>query len=156
MEAVVFIGVQATGKSSFYAQRFAETHLRLNMDMLRTRHRESLLLDACIASKTSFVVDNTNPTRADRERYVGPSKAAKYRVVGYYFASSIETALERNAAREGKHRIPDVGVQGTYNKLELPSMQEGFDELFYVQLEEGPPLAAHNSFTVQEWSDEVR
>ncbi len=63
----MFIGVQATGKSSFYAARFGETHLRLNMDMLNTRHRESILLKAFIDSKTSFVVDNTNPTREGRE-----------------------------------------------------------------------------------------
>ncbi len=67
MEAIIFIGVQATGKSSFYVQRFLDTHLRLNMDMLKTRHRESVLLRAFIEDKASFVVDNTNPTRKDRE-----------------------------------------------------------------------------------------
>lgn len=66
MDAVIFIGIQATGKSSFYAERFLSTHLRLNMDMLKTRHRESILLKAYIESKSSFVVDNTNPTKEVR------------------------------------------------------------------------------------------
>ena len=30
MELVIFMGVQATGKSTFYKQRFMDTHIRLN------------------------------------------------------------------------------------------------------------------------------
>ncbi|MBL8896636.1 MAG: ATP-binding protein, partial [Planctomycetes bacterium] len=33
MEAVLLIGIPASGKSSFYAERFASTHLRINLDM---------------------------------------------------------------------------------------------------------------------------
>ena len=40
MEAIIFIGIQATGKSAFYQQRFADTHIRLNLDMLKTRRRK--------------------------------------------------------------------------------------------------------------------
>ena len=52
MEAVLFIGIQATGKSSFYLERFFRTHVRFNGDMLRTRHREELLVQACLEGKT--------------------------------------------------------------------------------------------------------
>jgi hypothetical protein len=31
MEAVLFIGIQAAGKSTFYRQRFADTHIRLQL-----------------------------------------------------------------------------------------------------------------------------
>lgn len=149
MELIVFIGVQATGKSSFYAARFLNTHLRLNMDMLNTRHRESLLLNAFIDSKTPFVVDNTNPTQEGRQRYIAKSKEAGYRVIGYYFNSSLEAAMQRNARRVGKRRIPDAGMRGTYSKLELPERAEGYDELFYVSLDDP------DGFDVQEWNDEV-
>ena len=81
MEAVVFIGVQATGKSSFFRERLFDTHVRLNLDMLRTRHRESILLRACIEGKARFVVDNTNPSREDRRRYIEPAREAGYRVI---------------------------------------------------------------------------
>ncbi len=55
MEAVLFIGIQATGKSSFYLERFSRTHVRINLDMLKTRHRETLLLKACLQGKIPFV-----------------------------------------------------------------------------------------------------
>jgi predicted kinase len=74
MEAVIFIGIQAAGKSTFYFQRFADTHVRINLDMLRTRRREQILVQACLVAKQSFVVDNTNVTRADRARYVPPAR----------------------------------------------------------------------------------
>lgn len=39
MEAVIFIGIQGAGQSSFYKERFFQTHVRSNLDMLRTRRR---------------------------------------------------------------------------------------------------------------------
>ena len=143
------IGVQATGKSSFYAQRFLSSHLRLNMDMLKTRHREKILLEAFIEGKVPFVVDNTNPTPEERARYIRPCKEAGFRIVGFYFSSSLSDAMRRNAEREGKSRIPDAGVRGTYSRLKLPGWTEGFDELYYVKLDD------NDGFVVEEWNDEV-
>jgi hypothetical protein len=39
MEAIIFIGVQATGKSSYFRDRFFGTHVRISLDLLKTRHR---------------------------------------------------------------------------------------------------------------------
>jgi predicted kinase len=137
MDAVIFTGIQASGKSTFFKQRFFNTHVRINLDMLRTRNREAILLRACIEARQRFVVDNTNPTRADRARYISPARAAGFRVVSYYFESDVPGALQRNAQRQGKERIPPVGVYGTLGKLETPSMDEGFDELFVVRITTG-------------------
>ncbi len=72
MEAVIFVGVQGAGKSTLYRERFSDTHIRINLDMLKTRRREQLILEACLAAQQSFVVDNTNPLPSDRARYVLP------------------------------------------------------------------------------------
>ena len=63
MEAVILCGIQATGKSTFCHSRLYSTHIRLNLDMLKTRHREDVLFEACLRAKQPFVVDNTNPYR---------------------------------------------------------------------------------------------
>ncbi|MEO6727270.1 MAG: hypothetical protein ABIP14_18420 [Blastocatellia bacterium] len=42
MEAIVFIGIQATGKSTFFQQRFFATHIRINLNMLKTGSRERI------------------------------------------------------------------------------------------------------------------
>jgi predicted kinase len=149
MEAVIFCGIQATGKSSFFRERFFHSHIRINLDMLRTRHREGLLLRACLEGKQRFVVDNTNPSVADRAPYIAAARAAGFRVVGYYFASHAAEALRRNQARAESERVPDAGLLGTHKRLELPRRDEGFDELYYVRLTDG-------GFVVEEFCDEIR
>ncbi|MDR1648873.1 MAG: ATP-binding protein [Synergistaceae bacterium] len=149
MEAVIFIGIQATGKSEFYKRRFFKTHLRINMDMLRTRHREDILFRASIEVKQPFVVDNTNPTASERAKYIIAAKNAGFKVTGYYFKSVIKDALALNDKRPSEERIPVAGVAGTYKKLELPKKEEGFDALYYVQ------MASDFEFIVEDYSDEI-
>jgi hypothetical protein len=133
-EAVIFCGVQAAGKSTFYRERFFGTHVRINMDMLKTRRRESLLLEACLLGKQPFVVDNTNPLAADRARYVTPAKAAGFAVTGYFFRATPREAIARNKGRSDKPAIPIPGLLGTYKKLEEPRWPEGYDALYVVTL----------------------
>ena len=134
MQAVIFCGIQGSGKSTFYLQRFFDTHVRISLDMLRTRHREWLLLTACIEAKQPFVVDNTNPTVAERARYIRPAKDAGFRVLGYFFESEVSDALARNAQREGKRRVHPAGVYGTRKRLQVPSRAEGFDEIYSARI----------------------
>jgi predicted kinase len=100
MEEIIFIGIQATGKSTFYKDNFFKTHIRINLDMLKTRNREDILLEACVKAKQPFVVDNTNPTDMDRKKYIDIAKAADFKVVGYYFQSNINEAVLRNENRK--------------------------------------------------------
>jgi len=149
MQAVILIGLQASGKSSFYHARFARTHLHLSLDLLKTRNRETRLLNVCWDTQLSFVIDNTNPTRADRARYLIPAKMANFRTLGYYFESKLEACLLRNAARAAEQQVPRPGLLATFSKLERPAREEGFDELYSVT------LVADGQFQVEEWRDEV-
>ena len=149
MEAVVFVGLQAAGKSTFYKERFFTTHVRINLDMLKTRHREKRLLQACIETGQPFVVDNTNPSKAEREVYIGAAKAAGFRVVGYYFQSRVEDCKRRNELRPSAQQIPIRGILGTAGRMELPTRDEGFDELYYVRIEDAA------GFVVEEWKHEI-
>lgn len=118
------------------------------MDMLKTRNRERILFDACLEGKQPVVIDNTNPTKEERKKYIDGLKLNRFEVIGYYFSSELSQCLERNSTRTGNERIPDIGIKATYKKLELPEYSEGFDRLYYVSLK-------NNSFDVKEWSDEV-
>lgn len=150
MEAVIFIGLQASGKSAFFKERFFDTHVRINLDMLKTRRRERLLLQACIRMEQRFVVDNTNPTAEERWQYIEPAKRSRFRVVGYFFQSRVEDCVRRNDLRSGRARIPAKGIYGTAKRLQLPTRAEGFDQLYVVRIGDA------NSFVVQEWLDDVR
>jgi predicted kinase len=149
MEAIIFVGIQGSGKSTFFKQRFVDTHIRLNLDMLRTRFRENLLFEACLEAKQKFVVDNTNLTRESRERYIVRAKIYGFRVAGFYFKTDLQKALARNNLREGKAKIPEKAILAAYNRLQLPHFDEGFDELFYVSNDDA------SGFAVSVWKNEI-
>lgn len=149
MEMVLFIGIQATGKSEFFKRNFYKTHMRINLDMLRTRNRERIFLDACIRAKQPFVVDNTNPTKEERRKYVELVKPTGFSITGYYFRSGIKEAIARNEQRTGKECLPVSALLATHSKLELPSLEEGFDSLRYVY------IGTDGNFIVEDYTDEV-
>ena len=134
MEMIVFIGCQAAGKSTFYRERFFNTHIRVNLDMLKTRNRERLLVRACLDMQQRLVVDNTNPTAEDRKRYFELANGSGFKVIGYFFEATLDELLQRNSQRSGKEVVPEIGVRGTLKKLERPTLAEGFDEIFRVNV----------------------
>lgn len=143
MTAVIICGLQGSGKSAFCRERFGETHVRLNLDMLGTRQREDILLHACLAAKQAFVVDNTNPAAEQRMRYVALARAAGMEVECYYVDTPLEECIARNAGRIGKAMIPEVGIRGTAAKWVVPSKEEGYLRLYRV-------VAADGKFSVTE------
>ena len=149
MECVIFIGIQGAGKSSFFMERFFTTHVRISLDLLKTRFREHTFLDACLRTEQRFVIDNTNPTREERQKYISAAKANRYEMIGFYFQSKVADCLRRNSERSESCRVPDVAILSTAKKLELPTLDEGFDRLFYVRMED-------QRFVVEEWQDEIR
>ncbi len=148
MEAVILVGLQGAGKSSFYRERFFNTHQRISLDLLRTRHRERRFLQFCVETRLRFVVDNTNPTRADRAVYIQAAKEVRFRVVGYHFQSRVEDCMRRNENRPTPQRVPYQAILGTAGRMERPSIEEGFDELYYVKIDETC------GFVVEGWRDE--
>lgn len=132
MEAIIFTGLQGAGKSTFYMRNFASTHLRISMDLAKTRARERRLIEWCLANRTDFVVDNTNATAANREGYIEAAKAAGFRVIGYFFVPDVKASLERNARRSGPEKIPVPGIYRTNKIMQAPAYAEGFDELYHV------------------------
>jgi predicted kinase len=132
MEAIVLCGVQGSGKTTLFRDRWLETHVRVSLDLLRTRARETALLELCLRTRQPFVVDATNPTPADRRRYVAPARAAGFRVVGVLVEAALDEALGRNERRAGRARVPDAGLAGTARRLLRPTPEEGFDELWHA------------------------
>ena len=137
MECVLFIGIQGSGKSAFFQSRFAETHVRINRDMLKTRAREERFFLLCLNTGQRCVIDNTNPRAADRAPYIAAAAARGFRIAGYFFDVPVKEALARNAVRAGAARIPVPGVLRTAKILERPSHSEGFDALFRVTVNAG-------------------
>ena len=149
MEVVIFIGLQASGKSTFYRERFAGSHFLISKDLYLSardkQKRQKREIAAALEAGRSLVIDNTNPTPLDRAPLIAQAREFRCRVVGYYFESVLADCLARNRAREGANVIPDVGLYATAAKLRPPSLSEGFDALYYVRLHPG------GGFDVLDW-----
>jgi predicted kinase len=130
MEAVILCGVQGSGKTTLYRDRLLETHVRISMDLLRTRPREAAFLRVCIDTRMPFVVDNTNPTVAERARYLTPAREAGFKLVAYLVEVDHTVAAGRNAARG--RTVPAAGLRDVARRLVRPTPEEGFDELFHA------------------------
>lgn len=142
MEGILFIGIPASGKSTFYKERFFHTHLRISLDMLNTRNKENQLLDKCLELRQRVVIDNTNPKKEERKKYIEKFKENNYKVIGYFFRTDPEAAVERNKGRPDE--ISETGIWIKHKQLEMPEWEEGFDELYEVKIADG-------EFEVEEW-----
>jgi len=140
LECVILIGLQASGKSTFFRERFAPTHDHISKDLLRGKRqperRQQELLRASLSAGRSVVVDNTNATIKNRAELIAIARQSGAVVKGYYFETDPADALRRNRLREGSARVPDVAIFATRKRLEPPSPDEGFDELWRVRLDE--------------------
>jgi predicted kinase len=137
-ECVLFVGLPASGKSTFYQQRFAATHTHVSKDLWpksadkAARHARELR--TALAAGHSVVVDNTSPTLADRAEVIGAARQLGARVIGYYFASTPRESIGRNRGREGKARVPNVAIFTAAKRMVVPTREEGFDELWRVAI----------------------
>ena len=137
MEAIILVGIQGSGKTSFYRQHFLTTHVHISLDETRTREREQALLTECLHAKRHFVIDNTNPLMTDRKRYIVPARAAGFRVVCYFFQTPLRDAIHRNNQRKGEKRISVPAVVATFRKLQPPTLEEDFDAVYTVTISPG-------------------
>jgi predicted kinase len=138
-ELIVFSGLQASGKSTYYRSHLAATHVHVSKDLMtNTRDRDARQvreIARALAEGKSVVVDNTNPTPAVRAPLIALGRAHGARVVAYYFETTVKDSVARNRLREGKARVPDVALFVTAKKMVPPTIAEGFDEVRVI-----PPL----------------
>jgi predicted kinase len=139
MELIVFVGLPAAGKSTYYRAHFAATHVHVSKDLMPNNRdrdrRQRMLIEQVLGAGASVVVDNTNPTPAVREPLIAIGRRLGARVIAYYFESNVRLSIARNAQREGTARVPNVAIFIAQKKLVPPSVEEGFDEVHVVKQE---------------------
>ena len=147
-EVVVLVGLQGSGKSSFYRRRFAGTHVLVSRDLFRNAPRPSRrqreLIEQALRGGRSVVVDNTSPTVADRAAILAVAREHGARTACCFFGRDVRAAIARNERRAGKDRVPVVGILATARRLVAPTAGEGFDVVLAVAPE------AEGSFAVRE------
>ena len=145
LEVVILIGLPGAGKSSLYREKFAGTHVHVSKDLwpnaTKREDRQRAMIEEALASGKSVVIDNTNPTKAERAKLIDLARSHGARVIGYYFDINTRTAVARNAERTGRGKVPNVAIFTAAKRLQPPTRSEGFDQLFRVTIDKDRKLA---------------
>jgi predicted kinase len=132
-EAVILVGLQGAGKTTYYRKTLADTHVLVSGDIQGTPRRQDEVLHECIRDGQSFAIDNTNITREVRAPYIRMAKAAGYRILCCYLDTPMRVALGRNHHRDDKKAIPAPAILRAAKQLQPPGVDEGFDEISIIR-----------------------
>jgi predicted kinase len=140
LDVAVLVGLQASGKSTFYAQCLAGRYDLVSKDLFprgarNKQRRQMRLVEEALASGRPVAVDNTNPSPEEWGPLVDLAHAHDATVTAYWFPPDLTGSLRRNAAREGRDRVPDIGVLATLKRLRRPSAADGFDGVREVRFD---------------------
>ncbi|MCW2919240.1 MAG: hypothetical protein JWN52_7308 [Actinomycetia bacterium] len=139
LELVILVGLQASGKSTFFRQRLSGTHVHVSKDLFpnarRRQARQLRMIDEALGAGRSVAVDNTNPSPAEWGPLIELGHRHGAKVRGLWFPPDVSGSLERNAARRVKTRVPEIGIYATLKRLRRPEGSDGFDELRVVTMD---------------------
>ncbi|KAJ3565098.1 hypothetical protein NP233_g7866 [Leucocoprinus birnbaumii] len=141
-EIVLFCGLPALGKSSFYSKHFLPAnYTHINQDTLKTRDKCVKAAREALRRNESCVIDNTNRDAKTRKFYVDLAKEEKVPIRCFVFTGSIDLAWHNNLYRafhrpsretEGEIRrvlVPYGAFSGFQDQYEEPTKEEGFAEI---------------------------
>ncbi len=139
VELIIFIGLQGSGKTTYYHRHFAATHVHVSKDLMKNvrnrDNRQSEMIEDALKVRRPVVVDNTNTTPIARAPLIALARGHGARVIGYVFDVPVKVAVTRNRQREGKARVPDVAIYVAAKRFVPPTFEEGFDEIHIVAWE---------------------
>ena len=131
------VGLQGAGKSTWVREHLAGTHAVVSKDhwpeARRREARQQRVVAALLDEGRSVVVDNTNPRREDRAGVLALAAERGVPVRAVFLDVPLEVCRARNDAREGRARVPEVGLLRVRGELEPPSPAEGFARVEVVR-----------------------
>ena len=142
MEMIILMGLQASGKSTFYRTHFATTHEHVSKDLLlksknkNKDQKQAELIERAFQEQRSVVIDNTNATKQDRLLLIELGRRYDATIIGYYFQPDVSSSRKYNKQRTGKAQVPEKAIFITAHKFTPPSYDDGFDRLYYIHIAE--------------------
>jgi predicted kinase len=140
-ELVILVGLPGAGKTTFYQERCAATHVHVSKDLMRNRRdrqaRQLVLIGESLAAGRSVAVDNVNASVADRAALIAVGRQFGATVTGYVLETPLAECVQRNRRRSGRARVPQVALHVAVKHFQLPTLAEGFDRLARVRADAG-------------------
>lgn len=145
----MMVGAPGTGKSTFVANNLKDGFIWISRDRIRYSlleegddyfAKERQVFNQFILSINeailwdeypNIIIDATHLTKASRAKVL-KRLASVDEIRAIVMTTPLEIALERNTKREGRERVPDDVIKSMYDSFELPTKEEGFDSIAYI------------------------
>jgi tRNA uridine 5-carbamoylmethylation protein Kti12 len=131
---IIFCGSPASGKTTLSKKITKEQNaIRLSFDELGCfQHKELIpLIIQALQSNNSVVVDALFTRISQRKLILDATKDINCRHILIHMNTPLEECIRRNAQRPNP--LPDFMVRDIYNSIELPTLDEGWDEIWYYK-----------------------
>ncbi|XP_033754080.1 LOW QUALITY PROTEIN: bifunctional polynucleotide phosphatase/kinase-like [Pecten maximus] len=136
-EMVILVGFPASGKSFFSTTRLVpKGYIQINRDTLGTWQKCVTMCTKSLKEGKSVVIDNTNTTKEQRERYIPLAKKAGIPCRCFVFTASLYQCRHNERYREmvdKTHKaISEITMNSMRSKYEAPNTSEGFSEIVKI------------------------
>ena len=129
----VMCGIPGSGKT-ILSKQLAETEslVRFSYDEMHCFDLKDLMKPAVEALQDgkSIIVDNVNNRLRGRELLLDFVKDIPCKKILIFMNTPLEECLKRNVNRQ--NRLPDYFIEGIHRSMQLPTINEGWDEIIYV------------------------
>lgn len=166
VELVILVGIQASGKTTFYRRRLEGEYVHVSLDAwrgkgnVRGKEYRAILAGLRAAAEESgqirgVVVDNTNTTAETRRRYFeyaaefSRQAGCEVRAVAYFFDADLKSCLERNTRRPKDapagtgYFVPPAAIASFHRRLEPPTYAEGFAGIYRARITQDGQFEIH-------------
>lgn len=152
-ELVIFVGRPGSGKTTFYHKYFENLgYIWINRDTLKSAKKCLSQTSKALSSKSSLVIDNTNPDRITRQAYIDCAKKYGITIRCIYFDICPELAQHLNHYRQkitGQPKVPKIAFNLFKKKFQQPLLDEGFDSILTVTWQPDFPSPHHRTIFLQ-------
>jgi len=143
-ELVIFVGAPGSGKSTLWDNHFSD-YVRVNNDTLKTKEKCIKVARQALSDGKSCVIDNTNPDKDTRARYIPIAEEFKVPCRAFYFDVEKTVCMHNNEQRKkNPHRnhfskkVGNVIIHTFFKRCQKPTTDEGFSEVHTVKFVPGP------------------
>lgn len=145
-DLIMLVGIPASGKSSYARQNYKDYKI-YSSDELREKlfndvndqvHNNELFryihknIIKDLKNGNNVVYDATNIYSRNRRKFLNKLSDIDCNKICVVFNVDVGKCKLRNSTRERK--VPEEVIDKMYNKIETPSINEGFDKIYYVNM----------------------
>lgn len=146
---VLMMGVPGSGKTTYAKKFIGENDIYVSRDEIRfslvaedepyfSKEDEVLqtfirtINDALPIAQRYVIADATHLNMGSRAKILKNLHNKPDSVYVIYVAVSLQTALERNAQREGRALVPESSIRNMYKSISLPRKEEGINMTLWL------------------------